>query len=257
MASKREKIQFKALELLEAAPSGIRYSDLVRAVQTATGEKVNTVHGAVWDLDKAHSNSVTKPSKGLFLASKYVTPVLSGPGPVVTTPPIPPTTTGPALLPAVQESDLYEPFADYLLNDLEECTKAIALGGNKFKDKWGTPDVIGKYEARPSDIIKPPTEIVAAEIKSDTAALITAFGQACAYKLFCHRVYIVVPADAQQEDLAKLDMLGRTLGIGLIVWSKVPAGGFRFDIKVRAAKHEPDFFYMNRYLKLIENELFA
>lgn len=257
MASKREKIQQKALELLEAAPQGIRYSDLVRAVQTATGEKVNTVHGAVWDLDKAHGATVTKPSKGLFLAAKFV----AAP-PVTTTPPVvgpatAPPVTPPTVAPGIQESDLYEPFADYLMHDLEECTKAIPLGGSVFRDKWGTPDVIGKYEAQRSDIIKPPTEIVAAEIKSDTAALITAFGQACAYKLFCHRVYIVIPADAPKDDLAKLDLLGRTLGIGVITWSKVAAGGFRFDIKVRAAKHEPDFFYMNRNLKLIEDKLFS
>ena len=257
MASKREKIQDKALELLEAAPLGIRYSDLVRAVQAATGEKVNTVHGAVWDLDKAHATAVTKPSKGLFLAAKFVataTPIPAA-SVVATQQTAPPT--APPQLPGVQEADLYEPFADYLMNDLEECTKAIPLGGSVFKDKWGTPDVIGKYEAQRSDIIKQPTEIVAAEIKSDTAALITAFGQACAYKLFCHRVYIVVPADAPQDDLAKLDMLGRTLGIGVITWSKVQAGGFRFDIKVRAAKSEPDFFYMNRNLKLIESKLFG
>jgi hypothetical protein len=36
---------------------------------------------------------------------------------------------------------------------LEECTKAIQLGGNTFKDKWGTPDVIGKRESRKSDKI--------------------------------------------------------------------------------------------------------
>lgn len=44
------------------------------------------------------------------------------------------------------------------------------------KDKWGTPDVIGKRESRRSDIVKAPTEIISAEIKLDTRDLITAFG---------------------------------------------------------------------------------
>jgi hypothetical protein len=56
--------------------------------------------------------------------------------------------------------------------------KAIPVGGNLFRDKWGTPDVIGVREPRKSDIIKFPTEIVSAEVKLDPAGLITAFGQA-------------------------------------------------------------------------------
>ena len=162
MASKRERMQQKALELLESAPQGIRYSELIRAVQAATGEKVNTVHGAVWDMEKAHGAAITKPSKGLFLAMKFAAQASPTTGPASTAPQPVSTVSSPPSVAGVQESDLYEPFADYLMNDLEECTKAIPLGGNIFKDKWGTPDVIGKYEAQRSDIIKPPTEIVAA-----------------------------------------------------------------------------------------------
>ena len=54
-------------------------------------------------------------------------------------------------------------------NELEECTKAIPLGGNKFKDKWGTPDVIGIRKSKAGDILQMPTEIVSAEIKLDAA----------------------------------------------------------------------------------------
>ena len=87
----------------------------------------------------------------------------------------------------VSEEEFYRPFADWLVKELEESTKAIALGGNRFKDKWGTPDVIGIRVPRQSDIVKPPTEIVAAKIKSDAKDLITAFGQACSYKLVTNR----------------------------------------------------------------------
>jgi hypothetical protein len=84
----------------------------------------------------------------------------------------------------LKEEDFYQPFADWLVNEMEECTKAIALGNKTFKDKWGTPDVVGKREQKKTDIVQAPTEIVSAEIKYDTDQLITAFGQACAYKLF-------------------------------------------------------------------------
>ena len=58
-----------------------------------------------------------------------------------------------------------------------------------------------------SDIVKMPTEIISAEIKTDSKNLITAFGQACSYKLFSHKSYIVVPKDSGQEDLSGLCLL--------------------------------------------------
>jgi len=107
----------------------------------------------------------------------------------------------------IKEVDFYEPFARRLVDELEECTKAIPLVGNKFKDKWGTPDVIGKREPRRSDIVKALTEIVSAEIKADTRDLITAFGQSCSYKLFSHKSYLVIPKNSPESDISKLDAL--------------------------------------------------
>ena len=130
-------------------------------------------------------------------------------------------------------------------------------GGNAFKDKWGTPDVIGIREPKKSDIIQFPTEIISAEIKLDSASLITAFGQACAYRLFSHKSYIVVPTDSPEDDIARLDTLGRIFGIGLILFNVSDPKTLNFEIRVRAAKHEPDMFYVNRCMKLIEDELFG
>jgi len=65
----------------------------------------------------------------------------------------------------IKEEDFYQPFADWLVNDIEECTNAIPLGRNLFQDKWGTPDVIGIRESKRSDIIQLPTEVISAEIK--------------------------------------------------------------------------------------------
>jgi hypothetical protein len=105
----------------------------------------------------------------------------------------------------IREEDFYDAFGDWLTNELEECTKYVSVGGNRFKDKWGTPDVVGVREARRSDILKAPTEIVSAEIKLDPSNLITAFGQACSYRLFSHKSYIVVPATSSEDDIARLD----------------------------------------------------
>lgn len=157
----------------------------------------------------------------------------------------------------IKEEDFYEAFGEWLVNELEECTKVTALGGNRFRDKWGTPDVIGIREAKRSDIIKPPTEIIAAEIKLDPAGLITAFGQACAYKLFAHKSYIVVPQGSSDEDVARLDALCRIFGIGLVLFDPTDKETPDFSIRVRASREEPDMFYVNKYLKLVEDDLFG
>lgn len=47
----------------------------------------------------------------------------------------------------------------------------------------GTPDVIGTNRIFGIGHIQPPIEVISAEIKTDINQLITAFGQACSYKL--------------------------------------------------------------------------
>jgi hypothetical protein len=156
----------------------------------------------------------------------------------------------------VREEDFYAGFADYLTGDLEECTKCIPLGGCTFQDRWGTPDVIGVRKARESDIVKLPPEIVVAEIKIDTRNLITAFGQACSYRLFSHRCYLVVPKSSPTEDLARLESLCLALGLGLVLFNSQDASSPNFTIRVRAIRHEPDMFCLNRNLRMIEDRLF-
>jgi hypothetical protein len=248
-SSRKDQIRAKALEIIDAQPAGIRYSQLVRQVNEALPDiPVNTIYGNVWNLDNTVPERVTKPARGVYLATKYRD---------ATAAPTLPSVAEPSTEVEVAEEQFYEPFAEWLTNELEECTKAIALGGNRFKDKWGTPDVIGIREPRKSDIVKPPTEIVAAELKIDRAGLIVAFGQACAYKLFSHRSYIVVPAESQEEDIARLDVLCRTLGVGLILFDAMNPTAPEFQIRVRAARHEPDMFYVNKYMRLVEDELFS
>lgn len=243
----REQIRKKAVEILKESPHGLRYSELMAKIQAVLpGVPKNTIAGNVWNLEVVLPEQVYKPARGLYLHVQFreapaleVTkvPVLSAERPT--------------------EQAFYEPFADWLINEVEECTKAIPVGGNRFKDKWGTPDVIGVREPRKSDIVRFGTEIVTGEVKIDSAGLITAFGQACAYRLFSHKSYIVVPEDSPEDDVARLDTLARIFGIGLILFNAKNPKEPNFAIRVRAAKHDPDMFYVNRYMKLIEDDLFT
>jgi len=246
MTTRKEKIIAKAIELLESNPEGIRYSVLVRKISQAFPEiPVNTIHGTIWNLETRVPDKVYKPARGLFRHVEFREEEISG------------ERESPPENVRIREEDFYRPFADWLVNELEECTKAIPLGGNKFRDKWGTPDVIGKREPRRSDIVKAPTEIVSAEIKTETRELITAFGQACSYKLFSHKSYIVIPKNSSQDDISKLDALCMIFGIGLVLFDSSNPSDPQFEIRVRPLRHEPDMFYVNKYMKLIEKELWG
>ena len=244
-----ERIKAKALELLEQHPEGLRYSELLAKILESDGAfKPNTINGCIWNLDATYPETVCKPSKGLFRLLKYMpanTNVLTS------------QQAATSAASKVKEEDFYAPFADWLKNEIEDVTHAIPLGGNKFKDKWGTPDVIGKRESMRSDIIKGPTEIVSAEIKTEILQLVTAFGQACAYKLFSHRVYLVIPRQSPKEEISRLDSLCQIFGIGLVTFDAETPSNPDFRIHVRPARHEPDLFYTNKNMALIERELFS
>jgi len=256
MSILRDKIIEKAYEILERKPDGIRYADLIREISKEMPDvKVNTIHATIWDfkrqIDNGEIEDVLKPERGLYIFKKYYTEQKS----VEKT-----KDTGPQkdvlekLSKKLKEEDFYQPFADYLVNDLDECTSAIPLGGNKFQDKWGTPDVFGIYKFSETDPIKPLVEVVSAEIKTDTNQLITAFGQACAYKLFSHKVYLVVPKDAE-KDIARLESLCLRFGIGLILFDSKNPNDPKFEIRTRANKSEPDYFYLNEYLRKLDRSV--
>src|SRR5271166_4072868 len=162
-----QRIKDFAFDLLQKNPDGLRYSELsAQILEQYTSLNSNTIAGTIWNLDETNPSKVYKPSRGVFRLLEYK--------PVETAETKEPQT--PSAQPEkITEASFYPPFVDYLLHELEEVTRAIPVGGNIFKEKWGTPDVVGKRESRRTDIIKGETEIVSAEIKTDTAQLVTAF----------------------------------------------------------------------------------
>ncbi len=104
------------------------------------------------------------------------------------------------------------------------------------------------------DPIKPPIEIVSAEIKLDTNQLITAFGQACAYKLFSHKVYLVVPKKSLEPDLGRIESLCFKFGLGLVLFNTDNPQNPSFEIRTRALKTEPDYYYVNHYIKKLSRD---
>lgn len=236
----KNDIQKVALEVIRSHPLGIRYSQLVREVSRATPETpVNTIHGSTWNLHVLFPDVVSKPARGLFKTRDENGSTLE-------------IATGDSCLPAkISEEDFYLPFADYLQNDLDECTKAVPLGGAVLRSKWGTPDIIGVYRPLKRDLVQFTPEIVAAEVKIDAGQPVTAFGQAVAYRLFATRTYLVEPSTIQPEDLSRLEALCMLFGVGLVLFS-LDANEPDFNIRMRAQRFNPDVFFVNQFAERLK-----
>lgn len=234
------QIRRLALEHVAERPRGIRYTELVELILDANPETPrNTIHGSVWDLATRYPNQVIKPSRGLFKpagSADEEQPSDTGESTITQ------TTTGRS----IAESDFYEPFADWLKNDLDEAVAATALGGAGLRGKWGTPDVVGVYKPLASHLVKFSLEIVSAEIKIDPQATIVAFGQAIAYRLFSSKSYLVLPNTVSPEELSRIESLSALFGLGLVVFDLDPKEP-HFTIRARAQRYNPDMFYVNEF----------
>ena len=244
----KKEIQAEARKIVASNPGGIRYSALVNQILDAHQETPkNTIHGSVWDLATQFPKEVSKPSRGLFIPTNVTQP----PAGTVVTPPV----TVPS---KIHEEDFYEPFADWLKNELDEATIAIALGGAGLQKKWGTPDVVGVYKPLASHRIKFDIEILAAEIKIDPQSPVVAFGQAAAYRLSAAKSYVVMPSTLSPEDYSRLEALCMLFGIGLVLFD-TNLDNPNFQIRVRAQRFSPDMFYVNEFAERIfqlDSEIF-
>jgi len=177
-----EQIRNAALSRLKKAPEGIRYTQLVDEIhQSAPNTPKNTVHGAVHSL-LAKTNHIVRPSRGLWMLKEFAN--ASEAASVINRELATTAVSVDSKQAKFKEGQFYDLFANWLRNDVDEVTETLVLGGSIFRNKWGNPDVIGVYKKKKSDPIDFPLEIVSAEIKIDSAESITAFGQACAYRLF-------------------------------------------------------------------------
>lgn len=243
MTTIRKRVAEVAEAAVRSSPEGIRWADLHRAVSAELpAENANTIAGSLHHFARHLPQGIHKPDRGVYAVLGADEPKEEAPQPT-------PAAT------KIREQNFYEPFAAWLVGELEEATKAVAIGGNGAGGKWGTPDVIGLYSPRKTDPVQFTEEVVAVEIKIDTQSLITAFGQACAYRLFAHRVYIAVPQDANPRDLKRLDALAVLMGIGLVKFNADKPEAPDFTVMVRASKHEPDYYYTNEILSTFRDEL--
>lgn len=244
----------EAAVALHDRPEGMRFTELVDALhRNHPGRTAKAIGNDVVGLDRALPTQVFKPSKGLYMHCKF------RPDEQLLSAQETPKSGSPARrsAPHLPEHVFYSSFANWLRDDLEEVTQVIVLGGNTFRDRWGTPDVLGKFESRRSDVVKGMTVIVASEVKVDVSDLLKGFGQACAYRLFAHKSYLVIPQHTPTDELDRLEALCRMHGVGLVTFDARNSTHPSYRLLARPIKHEPDLSYTNRYVRLVERKLFA
>jgi hypothetical protein len=246
--TQEEKIALEAIEILKSNRDGVRFTELTVQIKAKYPNINSAALGrTVSLLDKRKPKEIYKPARGLFRLVKFREEEVKEEEVKEEEIKEEPESEKP-----LREEAFYEPFAEWLVNDLEECTKAIPLGKKVFGEKWGTPDVIGLRHIAGSPITIP-TEVVSAEIKTDTTSkeLLEGFGQACAYRLFSHHVYLVIPKTSGASDIGRLESLCRVLGLGLVLFNNSDIEKPDFTVKVWSVKREPDILYVNEKMEIL------
>jgi hypothetical protein len=150
------------------------------------------------------------------------------------------------------EKAFYKPFADWLKSK-RGCGEAKPIYRNFANGKWGTPDVVGTraQPSRPALIIT--TEI---KIKITQADLVTAFGQACAYQLFSHEVYLVIPRQSEEADKKRMASLCQLHGINLVYFDnkKTNDPDFTLAVDVEQGHLVPDTASVREFERILHND---
>jgi hypothetical protein len=148
MKLNRQQIHERAVQVLEANPQGIRWSDLLRAVEAeASGTPHNSIHGGIHNLLTTRTSEIVKVARGTYQLAKFVAAddaIASEQEIATIVTPVKAETPGSETL---TEKDFYDSFAEWLEQN-DEATVASALGGSSLGGKWGTPDVIGVLKPR-------------------------------------------------------------------------------------------------------------
>lgn len=231
-----------AVEIVQQHPEGIANREVISAlVEKYPHANLNTIGTRVADLHHNQPDAVSKPARGILAPtdSQGETPETDG-------------TLGrqgqnSERTSAFNEESFYSPFAEWLESESYDVSVALPLGGAPVKSKWANPDVIGTYRPQPADPYKFAPELLVAEIKIDPSQSVVAFGQAIAYRLFAHRVYIVMPRTIAKADQSRLESLSHQHGIGLVYFELDPENP-NFIAAARPQASQPDLFYLNEFL---------
>jgi hypothetical protein len=240
MKLNRQEIQAQAFAVLQENRQGIRWSDLLTAIEErAPDTPRNSIRGGVHNLLISKTDEIIKVGRGIYQLSKFLEvedAIASKQDLAIAEEPVQGNDAGHQSL---TEQDFYPSFAEWL-EENDEATFASPLGGSVLGGKWGTPDVIGVLKPRAQDIVK----VVPSQP-------VIAFGQAVAYRLFCHKSYMVIPNSTSGDDMTRLTALCGIHGVGLVTFA-LDQERPDYLVVVPPTLATPDMFYVNRMLERLK-----
>lgn len=150
------------------------------------------------------------------------------------------------------ERQLYDKIAEWIVEEesLEGKDYIVQTGRLANPIKWGNPDIviIQKIAGR-SD------RIIVAEVKNtqEASKLFEGFGQACAYKIFSHLQYLVVPMPEDRKVYSQLKKLCAKVQVKFAVFTyrdndKKPEN-IRIELKEGGKGEPPDTEAMYEFLE--------
>lgn len=141
--------------------------------------------------------------------------------------------------------------ARWLMTELRECSLAVPVPPCRA-DLWGKPDVIGlRFVSNPADAT---AETVAVRIARSSADLPAAFGQACSFKLCCHRVYLAIQKEFGSTEVVRCTAVCTRFRIGLIAVCGAGGDVPMIGLAARAAADEPDPVWANPWVAVLSGE---
>ena len=241
-----KEIQETARKIVLSYPDGIRYTELASKIQEQmSNANLNTIGAQIRQLPGIFPEFIEKPSRGLYKPIEELDDQQKS------------TAQDEEKESNTKEEEIYEPFANFLTDDLEECSTAVAVGSMRANGKWGNPDVVGIYKPLAHHVVKFEPEIISAEIKVSLNDNLTGFGQAVAYRLFSHKTYLVLPDEIPIFDKSRLTILCDLYGIGLIYfYLESNSNNPKFTTERRATKYSPDMFLLNEFVENMRKSQF-
>ena len=248
-----EQIKNSAIKIIEKHPDGIRLKDIVSEIIEYSKEtNENTIRGSISQLraEERFSRSIDTSKWGLY-KPKSVDESEDDSNKSSEDP-----EKEKNKIDEVSESKFYEPFAKFLEIDLQECTTAESIGGMTGGGKWGNPDVVGCHKPQPDHVFKFEPEVIAAEIKISTekAHVFEGFGQASAYRIFSHKVYLVLPEKISSDLKNELSLLCDFHGLGLVLFDSENLNHPNWKVELKARKTSPNMILLNEFAEKIRKK---
>jgi len=246
--NQQTRILKEATKILEHENEGLTYAELLNRLFDITKISKNVIGSTIPVLPGIEESEIYKPERGIYRLKKFMESEQE-----ITEEKLPEKEQKSN---EEKEKRFYEPFLDYLKNELDECSHAIVLGGKGFRGKWETPDVFAVKNRQAGDIVDV-QEYLGVELKYGYTdiELLTGFAQACCYLLYCHKSYLVIPKESNKIMLKRLGSLCMVFGIGLILYNNMDKDNPMWELKNRPIRHDPDIYYVNEKLKILKDQI--